>query len=270
MPCVLGQALSLQARHGGKAQHAKLDAPKMAAVRRGGRRPHADGYAAAMRATRALLRRRRQRRRHRAALWAHGPQPHRPSTLPESGQTLASQAKRRGGAERVADPAGPPRIAVACALSTYDAARRSGLAWSSVQRATPPEATTGYRRRALPGVGKLLALVRRDDLHASRRLPRGQDLVSSGRLVKCAKASAGKRDGPSGPKSGHASRKGAFAAAAVRFLRHHPAGQKWRARFANTPDKGKALTSLAHPRARAVSSRLTRATVLARNPSLHQ
>ena len=41
-PCVLGQALSMTAIHGGKAQTDQLDSHTMAACRRGGLRPQAD------------------------------------------------------------------------------------------------------------------------------------------------------------------------------------------------------------------------------------
>ena len=41
MPFVLGQALSMKAIHGGKAQNAKIDSPKIAALLRGGMLPQA-------------------------------------------------------------------------------------------------------------------------------------------------------------------------------------------------------------------------------------
>ena len=41
LPCVLGQALSMQALHGGKATNDKSEAQKMAALRRGGLLPQA-------------------------------------------------------------------------------------------------------------------------------------------------------------------------------------------------------------------------------------
>lgn len=42
-------------------------------------------------------------------------------------------------------------------------------------------------------MGKILSLVRLDEMHDIHRFPRGQEFVSYGRLGKCAKASAGKR-----------------------------------------------------------------------------
>ena len=61
----------------------------------------------------------------------------------------------------------------------------------------------------------MLSVVLLDAMHASTRFPRVQDVVSYGRLGTCAQASAGQRDGPSGPTIGQASRTWAFAEAAV-------------------------------------------------------
>jgi transposase len=82
----------------------------------------------------------------------------------------------------------------------------------------------------VPGIGTILRLVLLYDIHTIDRFPRVQDCVSSCRLVKCAKASAGKRYGTAGAKIGHASLKWAFSQAAVLFLRTNPAGQKSLAR----------------------------------------
>jgi hypothetical protein len=84
MPFILGQALSMPAIHGGKAKHDQSDAPKIAALLRGGRLPQAYGDPAEMRATRALLRRRMPLRRNRAVLLAHVP-----NTKGQSNQRVA-------------------------------------------------------------------------------------------------------------------------------------------------------------------------------------
>ncbi|HZA29244.1 MAG TPA: transposase [Gammaproteobacteria bacterium] len=65
-----------------------------------------------------------------------------------------------------------------------------------------------------------------DERHDLARFPRVQDFVSYGRLVTCAKASAGTRDGTSGTQIGNASLTWAVSEAAVLFLRHTPAGPK--------------------------------------------
>jgi transposase len=112
----------------------------------------------------------------------------------------------------------------------------------------------------VPGLGKILSLVLLYAIHQSDRFPRVQDFASSCRLVKCAKASAGKRAGTSGTKIGHAQRKWAFSEAAVLFLRDTPAGQQFRTRWEKKPSKGKALTIVAHKWARAVYDMLKHQT----------
>jgi transposase len=226
MPFVLGHALDRQAIHKGKAKHDKIDAHKIAAVLRGGRRPQADVYPAEMRATRDLLRRRIHLMRQRAELWAHVQQTNSPYHLPEIGKNIASKANRMGVAARFADPAVQPSLAVDLALITSDDELLSGLELSIVQSATQHEANTFYQLRSIPGVGKILALVMRDEIHDSRRFPRVQDVGSSCRLVKCAKEAAGPRYGTSGKTIGNASLTWAFSAAAVLFRRNNPAGQK--------------------------------------------
>jgi hypothetical protein len=66
--------------------------------------------------------------------------------------------------------------------------------------------------------------------------------VSSCRLVKCAQASTGQRDGTSGAKIGKTELKWAFSEAGVRFLQNKPAAQKYLARLEPTHGKGQALT----------------------------
>ena len=58
IPFVLGHALYMKAIHGGTAKNDKIDAHKIAVLRRGGMLPQAYVYPADMRATRDLLRRR--------------------------------------------------------------------------------------------------------------------------------------------------------------------------------------------------------------------
>ena len=128
------------------------------------------------------------------------------------------------------------------------------------------QAQLGTRRTGLGTMGRW---VWRSAMPASPRCPRGQDVVSSCRLVQCAKASAGKRDGTSGQKMGHASLKGALSAAAGLCLRPNAQGQPCLARVEQTQGQGQALTLWAHPLARAVDSRWTRATVCAMDRCLN-
>ena len=103
-----------------------------------------------------------------------------------------------------------------------------------------------------PGIGKILRLVLRYAIHTIDRFPRGQDVGSYGRRVKCAKESAGKRSGTSGPQSGHTSPQWTCSEAAGLLLRTNPAGQKSLARLEKKHAQGKAFTVRAQKLARAV------------------
>jgi transposase IS116/IS110/IS902 family protein len=71
------------------------------------------------------------------------------------------------------------------------------------------------RLRTVPGLGTMLRLVWLDDIHDSERVPRGPAFAAYGRLVTCAKASAGKRSGTSGTNIGQAHLTWACSEAAV-------------------------------------------------------
>jgi hypothetical protein len=137
------------------------------------------------------------------------------------------------------------------------------------QAATHHEAHTRDLVPTMPGMGQILRLVRRDDIPAMARFPRGPDVVSDGRLLTCAKASAGKRWGTAGHTIGNGHLPWAFSEAAVLGLRAHPAGQTSVARVEQTPGQGNAVTILAHTLARAVSDRLTRHTACEMDTGLH-
>ncbi len=92
--------------------------------------------------------------------------------------------------------------------------------------AKQPDAQPLYRLHSVPGLGTIVRVVLRDEIHAITRVPRVQDCVSSCRLVTCAKASAGTRYGTSGTTIGKASLTWAFSEAAVLCLRNHPPGQQ--------------------------------------------
>jgi transposase len=181
------------------------------------------------------------------------------------GKKIASKANRDGVAEQCSDPTVPKRIAVDLALLGHDDARLRDVELSILNATKPPHANTLDLRRTVPGSGESLSLGLLEEIHDLQRFPRRQAFVSSCRLVTCAKESTGTRDGTAGPKSGNAYLQGAFAAAAVRFLRANPAGPKSRGRLEKQPGKGKALTVLAHQRARAVYDLWPRHTAVARH-----
>jgi transposase len=175
---------------------------------------------------------------------------------------------RSCGAGRFPEPAAPQSLAGDLALLGRCDPWRRAMALAILKTAQAPETNTLYRLRPVPGRGAILRLVLRSDIQARERFPRVPEFGSSCRLVTRAKASAGQRDGTSGATRGNAALTWAFAAAAGRCWRAKPAGQKDRARVANTPRQGQALTGLAHPCARAVYDMLPRHTAFAPPPCL--
>jgi transposase len=260
LPFVLGHALYMKAIHGGKAKNDRIDARKIAVLLRGGMIPQAYVYPAEMRATRDLLRRRRHLMRKRAELLTHVQQTNSQYNLPEIGKKLAYKTNRTGVAERVPDPAVQKRIEVDLALMGHDDHLLRDVERSVLKTAKQHDANTLYLLRTVPGIGEILSLVWLYEIHDIQRFPREQDFVSYGRLVTCAKDSAGKCYGTSGAKIGNASLTWAFSEAAVLFLRTNPAGQKYLVRLEKTHGQGKALTVLAHKLARAVYHMLKRDT----------
>jgi transposase len=225
IPFVLGHALYMKAIHGGKAKHDKIDAQKIAVLLRGGLLPQAYVYPAAMRATRDRLRRRRHLAHTRGELLAHVQHTNSQYHLPAIGKNIAYKANRDGIADRFAAPAVHTSIEVDLALIDYYDHRLRDLALSILNAAPHHDANTLYLLRTVPGIGKILSLVLWYEIHDIDRFPRGQECASSGRLVTCAKESAGKRSGTAGTKIGNAHLKGAFSEAAVFFLRDNPEGQ---------------------------------------------
>jgi transposase len=230
IPFVLGHALYMKAIHGGKAKNDTIDAQKIAVLLRGGMLPQAYVYPAEMRATRDLLRRRIHLTRKRAELLTHVQHTNSQDNLPEIGKKIAYKTNRAGVAERCADPAVQKSVEVDLALIDYDDQLLRDLELAIVKTAKQHDANTLYLLQTVPGIGKILSLVLLYEMHDIARFPRVQDFVSSCRLVKCAKESAGKRYGTSGTKIGNASLTWAFSEAAVLFLRNNPGGQKYLAR----------------------------------------
>jgi transposase len=263
IPFVLGHALYMKAIHGGKAKNDKIDSQKIAVLLRGGMLPQAYVYPAEMRATRDLLRRRMHLMRKRAELLAHIQNTNSQYNLPEIGKKIAYKANRDGVAERFPDPAVQKSMEVDLALIGYYDPLLNDVELSIVRLAKQHDPDTFYRLQSVPGIGKILSLVLLYEIHAIRRFPRVQDFLSSCRLVKCTKESAGKRYGISGAKIGNAYLKWAVSEAAVLFLRDNPAGQKYLTKLENKHGQGKALTLLAQKLARAVYYMLTRHTVFA-------
>jgi transposase len=140
--------------------------------------------------------------------------------------TIAYKTNRAGGAERFADPAVQQSIDGELALLGADDELLRDVELTLVNTAQHHAATTLYLLPTVPGIGTILRLVLLYAIHQIDRFPRGQDVASDGRLVKWAKAAAGKRSGTAGTTIGHAHLTWAFSEAAAFFLRDHPEGPK--------------------------------------------
>jgi transposase len=219
---------------------------------RGGMLPQAYAYPAAMRATPDLWRRHMYRMRQRTERLAHIQNTNSQYNLSEIGKNLAYTANRTGVADRFPEPSVRKRVEVDLQLlDEYDERLRE-LELSIVQTAKHHDIQTFYRLRSIPGVGKLLALVLRYEIHAIHRFPRVQEFVSYARLVECPRASAGKRAGTGDHQIGNLHLTWAFSEAAVLFRRKNPLGQTYLPKLARKHGKAKALSILAHQLGRAV------------------
>jgi transposase len=207
--------------------------------------------------------------RKRAELLAHVHNTNSQYNLPKISKKIAYKANRDGVAERFADPAVHKTIEVDLALITSYDELLQALELSIWQTAKQHDAQTLYLLQTVPGIGKILSLVLLYEIHDIDRFASVQDFVSSCRLVKCAKESAGKRLGTAGKKIGNVHLKWAFSEAAMLFLRNNAAGQIFLARIEKKHGKGKALTILAHQLARAVYYMLKRKTAFKMETFLH-
>ncbi len=180
----------MTAIHGGQAKTDPIDAHTIAVLRRGGLRPQASVDPAARRATRDLRRRRMYLMRPRAELLTHAQHTSSQDHLPEIGKNIAYKANRDGMAQRCPDPAVQKRIAVDRTLIGHYDQWRNDLERSLLPAATPHGANILSLLRTVPGIGKIRSRVLLYELHDISRFPSVQDFVSSGRLGKCAKASA--------------------------------------------------------------------------------
>ena len=212
----------------------------------------------ALRAPRALLRRRCPLRRQRAEVRAPRQHTTSPYTLPAKGQKRADTAHREGVEAPVPDPSVRKTIEVAVALIEHSDQLLGEGELYITRTAKAHDVQTFSRIQSVPGIGQILALVLLYEIQDSARFPRVQDFVSYCRLVKCAKESAGKRLGTSGKTSGKVHLRWAFAEAAVLFLRHTQPGKEYCTKLEHKHGKAKALTVLAHKLARAVYYMLTR------------
>ena len=196
--------------------------------------------------------------RKRAELRAHIQNTNSQYHLPEFGKKLAYKGNRDGVEEHCPDPSVRKTIEMDVALIDHYDKLLSEVDLYIPRTAKGYDAQSFSRLQSVPGIGKILALVILYEIQDMHRFPRVQDFVSSCRLVKCMKESAGKRLGPWGKKIGTPQLKWAFSEAAVLFLRQNQPGQDYFAKLERKHGKGTALTVLAQKLARAVYCMLTR------------
>jgi transposase len=255
---VLGHALYMKAIHGGKVKNDKVDSAKIAGLLRGHLLPQAYVYPARMRATRDLLRRRTSIVRKRAEALAHVQNTNSQYNLPPLAGRIAHKVNRPGVAERFEEPAVRWNVTADLTLIEYYDALIRQLELYLARSAKVHDASTFYRLRSVPGIGKVLALVLMYEICDIGRFPRVQDFISYARLVKCSKESAGKKCGYGGRKIGNAHLKWAFSEAACFFMRESEKGKAFVAKKERRHGKGKAMSILAARLARAVYTMLKR------------
>jgi transposase len=258
IPFVLGHALYMKAIHGGKAKNDRIDAHKIAVLLRGGMIPQAYVYPRGMRSTRDVLRRRLHLVRKRGQLLAHIMNTNHQYNLPPIGVKLTYKSNRKGILDRFEDPSVRKSMEIDLELVALLDRIIRDLELFIVRQAKQHDADMFHRLRSIPGIGKVLALTLMYEIHDIGRFDQVQDFASYGRLVKCAKESAGKKYGTGGKKIGNVHIKWAFSEAAVLFLRNNPRGQKFLARLTRKHGKGKALSILAHKLGRATYYVMTR------------
>lgn len=124
------------------------------------------------------------------------------------------------------------------------------MEWLLEKQAKKHQPTYYHLLKAIPGVGRILALTILYEVGDIRRFEPVQKFASHSRLIKCKAESASKTYGPQGNKIGNAHIKWAFSEAAVLYLRGNPGAQKLLQRFQKCMSK--ALLALAHKLGRAV------------------
>lgn len=196
--------------------------------------------------------------RKRAELLAHIQNTNSQYNLPEIGKKLADKANREGVEEHFPDPSVRKTIEMDVTLIDHYDQLLGEVELYITRTAKGHDAQSFARLQSVPGIGQILALVILYEIQDMARFPRVQDFLSYGRLVKCAKESAGKRYGLSGKKIGNPQLKWAFSEAATLFLRQNQLGKEYFAKLERKHGKGKALTVLAQKLARAVYFMLTR------------
>src|SRR5262249_12046919 len=171
LPFVLGHALYMKAIHGGKTKDDAIDADKIGRLLRGGNIPTAYVYPKGMRETRDLLRRRNYLVHKRAELITHIQITNAQYNLPPFTKKLIYARNRAELDVAARFPEGPVRKSIEINLALVDAFEQQLTAVELYLERTVKveDPHTYFLLRTIPGVGKILALVLRYEIHDIRR-----------------------------------------------------------------------------------------------------
>jgi transposase len=254
IPFVVGHALYMKRIHGGKAKNDRIDAHKIAHLLKGGNFPLSYAYPKGMRETRDLLRRRMYLVHKRAELITHLEILNAQNNLPPFGKKLSYAANRAelNIAERFTDSS--VQLSASLDLDLIDKLDEliAKVELCLTRTAKVDDVQTYHRRRTIPGVGPILALVLLYEMHQVQRFEHVGQFLSYARLVRCEQESAGKKLGWGGKKIGNAHLRWAFAEAACLFLRGSERARQWKQRQEKKHGSAKVLGILAARLARAV------------------
>ena len=160
--CGIDLHTRMKAIHGDKAKNDKIDAPKIAALLRGGMIPQAYVYPAEMRSTRDLLRRRMHLMHQRAELRGHIQMTNHQYNLPEIGKKIAYRSNREGVAARFADPNVASNVTFDLKRIDFYDGLLNQIELEILRHAKQHDANTFHLLDSIPGVGKILGL---DEFH---------------------------------------------------------------------------------------------------------
>jgi len=254
---VLGHALYMRAIHGAKAKNDRIDAFKIASLLRGGNMPTSYVYPAGMRASRDLLRRRLYLVRERGFLLAYIQNTHHQYNLTPPAARLHWRRNRIDVAEPFTDPCVRKSVEVDVKVVDHLDTVITDLEKHLLTTTKVHDASNFLLLQSIPGVGEILAMTILYEVHDIARFETVQDFASYGRLIRCARESAGKRSGTSGSKIGNAHLKWAISEAAVLMLRHGDI-DKLRNRLQRKHGKGKSMGVLTHKLGRTIYYMLLR------------
>lgn len=190
--------------------------------------------------------------------------------LPAHSENLRYEKHRQPLRSAFSDPSVQRSIDLDLARIEFYDAQLAKLEWYLKQTAKSVDSNTIIRLKSVHGIGDILPLVTRYEIHDVARFPRVQDFVSYCRLVKCQRESAGKIHGTGGAKIGNPYLRWAFGEAAALFLRGNPDAQRWLEKTTRKHNKAKAMTILAHKLGRAVYYMLKRGTLFDQSRFLAQ